>query len=126
MSTNATNLELIQQTVQYYFDGLYHSNIEKLKIAFHPNAQVIGHFQGNLVFNSLEQFLEFVKSTPAPSESGEEYDMKIVSIDVTGDVSVAKVADLYLGLRFTDYLSLLKIDSGWVIVNKVFHHEPIA
>lgn len=126
MSTDATNLELIQQTVQYYFDGLYHSNVDKLKKAFHPNAQVIGHFQGNLVFNSLEQFLEFVKTTPAPSESGEEYDMKIVSIDVTGDGSVAKVADLYLGLRFTDYLSLLKIDSRWVIVNKVFHHEPKA
>jgi hypothetical protein len=124
MNTDATNLESIQQTVQYYFDGLYHSNIEKLKKAFHPNAQVIGYFQGNLVFNSLEQFLEFVKATPAPSKSSEEYDMKIVSIDVTGDVSVAKVADLYLGLRFTDYLSFLKIDGEWVIVNKMFHHEP--
>ncbi len=124
MGADKTNLELIQQTVQYYFDGLYHSDIEKLKKAFHPNAQVIGYFQGTLLFNSLEQFLEFVKATPAPSESGEKYDMRIVSVDMTGNEAVTKVADLYLGFRFTDYLSLLKIDGNWVIVNKTFYHEP--
>jgi hypothetical protein len=116
--------ELIQQTVQYYFDGLYHSDVEKLEKAFHPNAQVIGHFQGTLMFNSLDQFLGFVKGTPALSQSGEAYDMKIESIDVTGDEAVAKVADLYMGFRFTDYLSLLKVDGNWVIVNKTFYHEP--
>ena len=124
MGTDKTDLELIQQTVQYYFDGLYHSDIEKLKSAFHPNAQVIGYFQGTLLFNSLEQFLGYVKATPAPSESGEINDMRIVSIDMTGNEAVAKVADLYLGFRFTDYLSLLKIDGSWVIVNKTFYHEP--
>jgi hypothetical protein len=98
--------ELIQQTVQHYFDGLYHSDVEKLEKAFHPNAQVIGHFQGTLM------------------ESGEAYDMEIVSIDQTGEEAVAKVADLYLGFRFTDYLSLLKVDGNWVIVNKTFYHEP--
>ena len=124
MSQETADLELIKQTVQYYFDGLYHSDVAKLKKAFHPNSQVIGHFQGTLLFNTLDQFLEFVGGTPAPSESGEEYDMKIVSIDQTGDEAVAKVADLYLGFRFTDYLSLLKVDGNWVIVNKTFYHEP--
>ena len=42
------------------------------------------------------------------------------------NVGVVKVADLYLGLRFTDYLSLVKTEGNWVIVNKVFHHEPRA
>jgi hypothetical protein len=124
MSKEKTDLELIQQTVQYYFDGLYYSDIEKLQVAFHPNSQVIGYFQGTLMFNSLVQFLEFVKTTPAPAESGENYDMRIVSIDMTGTEAVAKVDDLYLGFRFTDYLSLLKVDGTWVIINKTFYHEP--
>jgi len=47
-----------------------------------------------------------------------------VSIDVTANEAVAKVAGLYLGLRFTDYLSLLKIDGNWVIVNDMYYHEP--
>jgi protease I len=124
MSKDKTDLELIQQTIQYYFDGLYYSDIEKLNKAFHPNAQIIGYFQGTLMFNSLEQFLDFVKATPAPSKSGEKYDMRIVSIDMTGNEAVAKVEDLYLGFRFTDYLSLLNVDGTWVIINKTFYHEP--
>ena len=121
---DTTELELIQQTVQYYFDGLYQSDIAKLNRAFHQNSQVIGYFQGNLLFETLEQFIEFVRATPAPSRSGEEYDMRIVSIDMTGIEAMVKVEDLYLGFRFTDYLSLLKIDGEWVIVNKTFYHEP--
>ena len=124
MDTKATDIELIQKMVQYYFDGFYHSDVEKLKKAFHPNSQVIGYFDGSLTFDSLDGFLEFVKATPAPSESGEEYDMKIVSIDVTANEAVAKVANLYLGLQFTDYLSLLKVDGNWVIVNKMYYYEP--
>ena len=50
--------------------------------------------------------------------------MRIVSIDMTGIEAMVKVEDLYLGFRFTDYLSLLKIDGEWVIVNKTFYHEP--
>ena len=121
---DTTELELIQQTVQYYFDGLYQSDIAKLNRAFHQNSQVIGYFQGNLLFETLEQFIEFVRATPAPSRSGQEYDMRIVSIDMTGIEAMVKVEDLYLGFRFTDYLSLLKIDGEWVIVNKTFYHEP--
>ena len=34
MSNDKTDLELIQQTVQYYIDGLYHSDIEKIKKLF--------------------------------------------------------------------------------------------
>ena len=65
MDTKATDIELIQKTVQYYFDGLYHSDVEKLKKAFHPNSQVIGYFDGSLSFESLDGFLEFVKATPS-------------------------------------------------------------
>ncbi len=124
MDTKATDIELIQKTVQYYFDGHYHSDVEKLKKAFHPNSQVIGYWNGSLSFQSLDGYLEFVKATPAPSESGEEPDWKIVSIDVTANEAVAKVANLYLGLQFTDYLSLLKVDGNWVIVNKMYYYEP--
>jgi hypothetical protein len=124
MDTRATEIEMIQKTLQYYFDGHYHSDTEKLKKAYHPNSQVIGYWNGSLSFESLDGYLEFVKATPATSESGEEPDWKIVSIDVTANEAVAKVAGLFLGLRFTDYLSLLKIDGNWVIVNDMYYHEP--
>ena len=124
MDTKATDIEVIQKTVQNYFDGHHHSDTEKLKKVYHPNSQVIGYFDGSLTFASRDEYLESVKATPAPSESGEEFDMTIVSIDVTANEAVAKVAGLYLGRRFTDYLSLLKVDGNWVVVNDMYDHEP--
>ena len=47
-------------------------------------------------------------------------------MDITGNEAVVKVEDLYLGLRFTDYLSLLLIDNNWVIVNKIYYYPNWA
>ena len=124
MENETASRDLIQQTIQYYFDGLYNSDPEKLRIAFHPNSQISGYFKGALGFQSLEGFLKYVKAIPAPSQNGEEYDMKILSIDITGNEAVVKTAELYLGLKFTDYLSMLNVDGKWVIVNKIYYYEP--
>ncbi len=47
--------------------------------------------------------------------------MEIELIDIEGDAASVKVVDEFAGMRFSDYLSLLKIDGRWTIVNKVYH-----
>ena len=123
MTAPDTQMTLIVTTVQHYFDGMYHRDLGLLRKAFHPRAYLFGHLNGKFVHISLDQWLDMVESRPVPAESGEPYDMKIVALDVTGQVATVKVADLYRGLRFTDYLSLAKVDDAWVIVNKTFHHD---
>ena len=123
MAQSTSDLDLITQTVQYYFDGMYNGDVESLKKAFHPEADLFGYFQKNFMHVSANDWFNMVKNRPIPSKEGEEYDMKIVSIDMAGDVAVVKVADLYMGLRFTDYLTMSRIDGTWVIVNKAFHHD---
>ncbi len=123
MDEEYKDLELIVETVTDYFLGMYESDIERLKRAFAEEALVIGYYQGFKSFLTLDQFADFVKGAPVPKENGEPYDMKIVSLDITVNVAVVKVEDLYQGLKFTDYLSLLKIEEKWLIVNKTFRHE---
>lgn len=48
----------------------------------------------------------------------------IESIDVAGNAGVAKVILDYPAVRFVDYLSLLKINGEWKIINKIFYSEP--
>jgi hypothetical protein len=55
-----------------------------------------------------------------PSETGEVFDMVIVSTDVTGLTAQVKVTELYAGLRYTAYLSLMMVDEDWKIVNKLY------
>lgn len=124
MTDDTLDIQGIRQTVQLYFDGMHNSDVDKLKKAFYPSAALSGYFGGNLVHIPLEKWLEMVSATPSPAKKGEEYDMRLISLDLTENVAMVKVKDLYRGLRFTDYLSLLKIEDKWLIVNKIFYHEP--
>ena len=64
-------------------------------------------------------------STPARrrdrSRAGTPYFAEIVSVDVTGDTAVVKLIDDYLGIRFTDYLTMVKTEGRWIIINKAFY-----
>jgi hypothetical protein len=124
MGKEKSDLDLIEQTVQDYFQGMYHSDTARLKKAFHANAFLMGYFNGKITRIALDDWLGMIAKTPAPAGKGEVYDMKIVSADMTENVAAVKVSDLYLGLRFTDYLSLVKLEDGWKIVHKSFHHAP--
>ena len=124
MSDDILDIQRIRQTVQLYFEGMYHSDVDKLRKAFHPAAVLMGYYSGALAHIPLENWLEMVAARPAPAQNGEAYNMRLVSLDLTENAAAVKVKDWYLGLWFTDYLSLLKIEDKWVIVNKIFHHEP--
>lgn len=119
----ASDLQGISATVQEYFEGMYYRDVGRLRKAFLPTACLFGHLQDAFIHLPVEQWLAMVESRPIPAESGEPFDMRIVSTDVTGQVATVKVADLYRGLRFTDYLSFAKVDGQWRIVNKTFHHD---
>jgi hypothetical protein len=114
----------IEQTVNKYFRGMHFRSLEELRSVFHPTAHLYGHLSGVFSHRSLEEWLEGVASRPVPAESGEPFDMKIISIEITGQIAVVKVEDLYRGFYFTDYLSLVETEGQWQIVNKIFHYDP--
>jgi hypothetical protein len=115
---------LVKACVTDYFEGMYFRDVEKLSRAFHPDARLHGYRDGAWANLSVADWLSRVSSRPIPAANGEPFEMSIESIDLTGAVGSVKVRDLYMGLRFTDYLSIAKIDNRWQIINKTFHHDP--
>ena len=122
MSANDAN-DAITRVVQDYFDGMMYGDPAKLRRAFHDDAFIIGHIDDELEWSSLDAFIEFCQLEKQLAD-GEPYEARIDSIDMTGDSAVAKVANLYLGIWYTDYLSMLERDGRWQIVNKVFFAHP--
>jgi hypothetical protein len=43
---------------------------------------------------------------------------------VVGDAAYAKLDLDYPKVRFTDYMTLLKVDGEWKIMSKVYNAEP--
>ncbi|MCH7675733.1 nuclear transport factor 2 family protein, partial [candidate division KSB1 bacterium] len=95
-------------------------DVERLRRIFHPQCWLFGESRGESHEFPLSGFLDQIASVPVPKAEGEPFDMRLVSIDRTGSVAMAKVEVRYQGRRYTDYLTLQKAAVGWSIVGKAF------
>lgn len=91
------------------------------------------HTEGNMIWirdgkYSSETFDAFIKRAftgkPAADEEKRKENRKIEVIDITGNAAVAKIVLDYPNVKFVDYMTLLKINGQWKIVNKSFYAEP--
>ena len=110
----------IEALVQDYFLGMYEGDVERLRRIFHPQCWLFGENRNGSHEFPLSGFLDQIASEPVPKAEGEPFDMRLVSIDRTGSVAMAKVEVRYQGRRYTDYLTLQKAAVGWSIVGKAF------
>ncbi len=113
----------IRQTVQLYFDGG-----EKLNDAFHADARMLYVKDGQFKVVPIADYIakNIAWSAKPKDASYVEPVKRIASVDVAGNAAVAKLEITKPGWVTTDYMSLLKVDGRWVIVNKVFDSQQTA
>ena len=112
----------VRQAIDYYFQGHATGNGEHFKKAFHTEAKLFWIRDGQFSQRTSAEYIAGASGKPAPDEDKRK--RSIESIDITGNAAVAKVVLDYPQVRFTDYMSLLKINGEWKIVNKTFVAEP--
>jgi hypothetical protein len=120
----ASDHDAIRQVLVDYLEGMIWGEEEKLRRAFHPGALQVGHFGDTYEFFPLEEFVAWLKGE-ATVPPGTPYAAELISIEVTGTVAVAKLADTCFGTDFTDYLIMVKdrpdAAGRWQIVTKAYH-----
>lgn len=113
----------IRQTVQYYFDGGKTRDSLTLRKAFHPEARMLFAREGKLVVVPIGEYITRVGSESLKPGEVDSTERKVVSVDVVGDAAVAKLELKRPNAVLTDYMSLLKVDGRWLIVNKIFTRD---
>jgi hypothetical protein len=113
----------IRQTVQYYFDGGKNRDSLTLRKAFHPEARMLFAREGKLVVVPIGEYITRVGSESLKPGEVDSTERKVVSVDVVGDAAVAKLELKRPNAALTDYMSLLKVDGRWLIVNKIFTRD---
>jgi Putative lumazine-binding len=113
----------IRRTVQYYFDGGKHRDSLTLRKAFHPDARMLFARDGKLAVVPIGEYITRVGSEQLEPGEVDSTERKVVSVDVVGDAAVAKLELKRPNALLTDYMSLLKVDGRWLIVNKIFTRE---
>lgn len=115
-----TEIDAVRAVVVEYLEGMIWGQAERVERVFHPRAIQVGHYAGDLEFLSREGFVDWVRSATTQA-AGTPYVAELISVDVTGNVAVAKVSDTCFGSDFVDWLVLIKDGGQWQIVTKAFH-----
>jgi len=108
--------------LELYLKGHATGDGEYFRKAFHADARIQGIRDGKLVSRTREEFAAGASGKPADDEADRK--RRIVSVDVVGDAACAKLELDYPKVRFTDYMTLLKVDGEWKIMSKVYDAEP--
>jgi 4-oxalocrotonate tautomerase family enzyme len=114
----------VTDVLSTYFDGLYHRDTKRLRSVFHPRAQYVCASDGTLTYRTMEEYFPVVDQRPSPASRGEPRADSIVSIEFAGPVTA--FARVHCAIRpkyFTDLLTLIRVDSRWQIISKVFHFD---
>ncbi|WP_309663583.1 nuclear transport factor 2 family protein [Tabrizicola sp.] len=116
-----SDYDAVIPVLQTYFDGLHHSDTVRLRQVFHPKAQYVSVTEGTLLYRDMAEYFPVVDARPSPASRGEIRRDEIVSIEFAGLVTARAVVRCAIGAkRFTDYLTLIKLDGRWQIISKVF------
>lgn len=117
----------IRALLQDYFDGLHFSDAERLGRVFHASAMYACATSGTLQVLDMATYLPMVAQRPSPASLGQPRQDEIVSIEMAGPVTaLARVHCTIAPKRFTDLLTLVRVDRQWRILAKVFHFDLIG
>ena len=113
--------QMIQKTLYRYIDGQATSDSVMVGQAFHDSWQ-LKFFRDNefKVITKSQYLTGYKKRDTRPAN----WSGRIVFIDISNDIAVAKVEISTLKLLFTDYFNLLKTNRGWLIVDKTSTRIP--
>ena len=114
----------VRQALEHYLRGHATGQAEHFRKIFHPDAKLFAVRDGKYWQLTSEEYIGRAAGKPADDEAQRK--RQIQSVDITGNAAVAKIVLDYPTVKFTDYMSLLKIDGEWKIVNKTFYGEAKA
>jgi hypothetical protein len=112
----------VRAALEHYFRGHATGQGEHFRKIFHPDSKLFAIRDGKYWQLTSEQYIANA-SGKAPADEAQRK-RTIESVDITGNAAMAKIVLDYPQVKFTDYMSLLKIDGEWKIINKTFHAEP--
>lgn len=112
----------VRAAIEHYFQGHATGQGDHFRKVFHPDAKLFFIRDGKLTQWTSEEYISRASGKPAADEAQRK--RRIDSVDVVGNAAFVKLTLDYPTVVFTDYMSMLKIDGQWKIVNKTFHAKP--
>lgn len=107
----------IEAVIEGYLDAGREGRSELARPVFERAATMRGYLHGALLDGTAQDYFAYVdEHGPA-----RELVVRSRSIEIAGTAAVARLEiENWHGIRYTDFLSLLRFDGRWMIAAKVF------
>jgi len=112
--------QTITQTVTDYVHAMAYADEGLMRDVFDPRASIVGTFEGETEWLSLEDFVDQMRKTERGLPDHDPT-FEIIGIDKEGDSASVKLTTSFDGMDFYEYLSLLEHEGNWSIVHKLYH-----
>ena len=118
----ASDKDAVMVPLENYLKGHATGDGEYMKKAFHTEGNLIFMRDGKYTTRSFTDYIAGFTGKPAADEDKRK--RRIGTVEVVGNAAIATIILDYPSVKFTDYMTLLKINGEWKIVNKSFFAEP--
>ncbi|HET9386982.1 MAG TPA: nuclear transport factor 2 family protein [Gemmatimonadales bacterium] len=121
--TDTASDAAVRRTIeQHYFAAHASGSGEPLRGVFVEDGRMFWAADGQLRSRTSTDYINGFTGGPATDESQRR--RRILDVDVTGDVAIAKAELDYPQVRLVDYFILVRSGGDWKIVSKAFHRFP--
>jgi len=120
--TNEEDIAAVTDVARAYYEGMIAGDEALLSRAFHPRACIVGNYQGELEWLTLEEFVAECKEGSGTAVGPSAW--RLDGLSVQGDTALIRLESQYAGERYSDDLSMLRIDGSWRIVHKTWFVHP--
>jgi hypothetical protein len=115
----------IRRAVQFYFDGSRNADSAAMRQAFQTDvAHMLFVREGKVVDVPIPEFVRRTGARRTASFAPDTFTRRVVMVDIAGTSAIAKLETVMPNQLVVDYMSLLKIDGEWRVVNKIFDRLP--
>lgn len=121
-----SDLAEVESAVWTYLNALHGGDVEGLARVFAPASALYASTDGAATALAIDQWLDLVRNRKSARDSGYEARNQVHSIEVFGDVAVARVSSAFPPKQFTDFLSFVRTSDGWRIVAKTYQASDIS
>ena len=123
VSARTADEAAVRAVLQHYIQGHATGDGAHMRIAFHPAARLFWSSGDTLATRTSEEYIARMPGKPGADEASGIRKRRIESVDVTGNAAIGKIVLDYPDAHIVDYMSLLKTNGEWKIINKIFMTE---
>lgn len=113
-----TDYDAVISAVEIYAQTAKTGDGAKMKTAFYDDAIIQGYIGPDYVGGPIQILCDWAND----NAGGDNIKARIAAVDIVGTAATVRVeVENWVGLNFTDFLSLLKTEGEWKISSKVYH-----